>query len=532
MKISARLITLFLLLLFVFFPIPAQAAGNSLEVRVSKSLLDPGESYTLYGLKKGGDYADYEGILDVNIQFCSVDGNCNPPQSVTWSGRNLVGGKYTESLPNSLNKGLYKARYRPNGGSWRGEQYDWSNEVLIFVGRAEFLNKPESGRENLGLYDSAKFWSLGSSAAYPAIFKGMNNTFPVSAAIQEQLKNSKDRSGNLNQQGIPNHQSPIPFRTYFNVVPRTTLCGDPVYTMEIIKERDEAYWGPMMGIGYWQKDFNNRFDIRDFKKENGWHDEYLTGMGERKYRYRADKILQPAEAFGNEFRYKKHLTSSINPQFPGYILAPRYVANGWGISSFYYDGDSEIFNTYCTSDNEADKNNPDKHLYWFIAIDFFDDLSNTKIRSLYPGKKVLRARIMEGWQNYRNINAPPNKDGDTGNSGAREDWYLAKDLGVVRINVKSFTNKLPAISGKECRNNPECINDHLGNPDITLTRYSLLDKIAGDVNSDAAVNAQDAILLLDKYGNNGGSSVFGEDTNNDNKINGWDFVELLSNFGK
>lgn len=529
MKIFTCLANLLLVVLVLLIsPSLTHAAGAQLEVRVSKSLLDPGEAYILYALKKGGDYADYQGILDVNIQFCPVNDSCGPTQTVTWSNRKLVDGKYTEKLFPSIGKGIYKARYRPTGGSWRGEQYDWSNGVLIFVGKAEFLGKPESVREELGLYDTSKFWSLDNPAAYPAIFRGVNNTFPVSTAIQQQLKNS-------GKTDIPNHQNSVPFRTYFNITPKTNLCGDPVYTMEITKERNEAYWGPMMGTGYWQPYFNNRFDIRDFKKENGWHDEYLTGMGERKYYFKADKTLEPSQAFGDIFQVKKHTVSNLNPQFPGYILGPKYVANGWGIDSFYADVNPGL-DTYCQAQAGPDSAE-NRHPRWFISIDFYDDLSNTKFKSRYPNKKILRTRIIEGQRTY--------KSGDeTKDGAAREDWYLAKDLGVVRITVEDLTNKPPAITGKACRNNPECINDHLSNPDITLTRYSLTDRISGDANADGIVNTQDAVLLLNKYGNNGGSGIglLGDvgsfdgppvvDINRDSKVNGWDYVELLSNFGK
>lgn len=533
-----------------YYGVDGEVTGGSvLEARVSKSLMNYTDSYILYAFKKGGDYADYEGLLEVKSQYCDANGNCQTPRVVEWRNRQLKNGKYYEKLLN-FTPGIYKAQFRPKGGQWRGENYSWSNQIALFVGRDEFLSKTEAEREHLGLFDAGKFWNL--EKGYPALFRGINYDWdPVKT-----------------------------FRTYFSVE-KTNVCGEDTYTMYITKETPAAYWGPEGSHGFWKKDHNNKFDLVNFKKDAGWHDEYLTAIGERKPYFVAGGILNPQQAFarGLPNHFMMHVGSLANTsflgtsdKFPGYALSPRYVASGYGInvlqrnvaanpvtqmnipyktsepynSSYNIAQEEKVYCEWFKGNNFKDPAGRPVDEMWSAAIDFYDSKELTgnenEPTKLADGKKVMRVRYYEAVSDFKTTK-DPGRDGF-----AREDWYFVKDLGLVKITQKPWSSSKNNPNGP-CKGNPECFGSHIdkftmNKPGVVLTRYSILERIAGDANGDAAVDNQDAAYIFTKYGSSNGSTnsvmsgsaddnlISIADFNGDKKVNSFDFVSMLENFRK
>lgn len=550
--IATAVILLFAPLQVNAYPFAAEnesAGGSALEIRVSKSLLDYTDSYVLYAFKKGGDYADYEGFLDVKSQYCDTSGRCEQPSVVEWRNRELKKGKYYEKILN-FKPGIYKAQFKPKGGKWRGENYNWSNQVALFVGRNEFLSRTEAEREGLGLFDAGKFWNL--EKGYPAVFKGINYDWdPVK-----------------------------PFRTYFSVE-KTNVCGEDTYTMYITKEDTAGYWGPEGSHGYWKKDHNVKFDLVNFKEGDGWHDEYLTAIGERKPYFVAGRILDPQRAFaeGIPNHFMMHVGSLANSsflgvpdKFPGYALSPRWVASGYGISVLQRNiaanpitqmnipyKTSEPYNssynleqeekTYCRWFRGNNFNDPaDRPVdeLWSVTVDFIDssrltDNENKPTKLAGSGKKVMQVRYYETRSDFKTT-TNPQQDGV-----AREDWYFAKDIGLVKITQKPYSSSQNNPTGP-CKGNAECIGSEIrnftkGKPGVVLTRYSILERTAGDANGDAAVDSQDAEYIFAKYGSSNGSgvSIMSDplddlvpvaDFNGDKKVNGFDYVSVLESLNR
>lgn len=510
-----------LLLTFAFLtPSVYAQTQNQLYVMISKSLLEPdkynGDSYIVYVYEDKKTFKPYNGLLEVASESCYLDssgratdcghiwGTTSSPKfwPDSFSVNRVINGKIEVKIPKDFRASVIKARFRPRSKN----NWAWSNTIQSNIGTKE------------GLIDMARYWNLpttptGDSTGYPAIFRGENRTF----------------------------NPPVAFRSYFGFAPEVEVCGVKARPLFITKERTEAYWAPE--LSYYKKDNLVRYSrdeywmVMGWDRREGWHDEYLWARGDTGYNFTNLNIFDtnnhPFTGIAAEVSRQAHGGyKSWNPAYPPYILGARYVGEGWGIENEHSYTD-KVSSSCDPVAKEGGK------VRWVIEARSID-------MKLPSGRteKTVRIAFHEGSPNFATYDL--NNKTATDNGMLREDWYFKENLGLVRINVVNFGyNKYYNwLFPNFCPLGDDCFkNDEIQNPDVTLTRYSLLDRIEGDVNGDAAVDSDDASVLMSSYGKSTSytamSAVSTRDTrpvdadlNNDGKINAFEIAAMLENYGK
>lgn len=111
-----------------------RAPSKSLHIRLSRSYLVPGESYTLFAVADAKTNTFYQGNLEVQVTSCDVNGaNC---VSSTGPWRNydgstiLVNSAFTVTIPTNTQPGTYTMRFRPLPNPLNLE---WSNQAQINI---------------------------------------------------------------------------------------------------------------------------------------------------------------------------------------------------------------------------------------------------------------------------------------------------------------------------------------------------------------------------------------------------------------
>jgi hypothetical protein len=494
------------------------ATATELYVRVSKSYILPGDSYTLYVFVSKMPLVGYTGQLDVTTNYCDGNGNnCNNYIGI-WKGYDgnpvqVNNGVAKVNIPLSASPLVNKsARFRPSPNP---NGFGWSNEI------SQSLDTTNN------LINYKDYFIMPSQET---LFAGTNNAY----------------------------SPPVDFKTVigFYDTPLATHPCAPGKVMYFIKDSPEAYWDPktpwidsQRKAGYERMNLLWYLVNLDMSRESGWYDGYIHAYGDERYWYNPTEPLTLANNFEpNMSKDTQYRYGSRDPLYPPYMLGPNYIGKGYGVSNSqasYTHKDSAT--DFC----ELPINGMDNRL-WSIHID------KTSIEGY---SDVLRLRKYEG---------PNSFTIDSAQEGLREDWYFAKGVGLVRIEQRYFC---PDSWGdypdcKPCPDDEDCIlNEYMQDPHIELNRvghytpptatstptssptntntstppptatYTPTNTktptptpIPGDLNGNGSIDINDYNLLINNFGNSSCSNI--ADITGDCKVNIFDYNILLTNFGK
>ncbi len=453
-------------LCLILYATPVLAQTSSLNVRVSKSLVSPGDTYTLYVQDKNALTTPYNGLLDYELTFCPAASPTNCSVSTGKWGPTVTNGGATVTVPSNISLGVWKTRFKPASSTW-----DYSNQIQINVGTT------------YGLEDSTQYWVMPTTSV---TYQGTNYTYNT------------------------------PFSTVIGFLPSANLCGETGQTMYFMKDKPEGYWDPRLpwwegirSIDYSQK--NLHWHLVNWQQKPGWYDEYLTAQGDERYLY------NPLDPFNYSTNFQTK-TNQYRYQFPNYFLTPKWVGGGWGhgINNALVQNASPT-TLFC--DITINSTNPPGT--WAVHADL------TTLN--YPGYSgpALRYKYYEGQSGFSL---------DRSLLGLREDWYFVKNIGLVRIDSKSFgptfTNSL--VSRQPCLDDPDClVNEYMTSPHVSLTRSDFLNPVKpGDLNSDGKVDIADLTQVVSDFGRAGPPAFITADINSDGKVNIFDVSIVIANFGK
>lgn len=401
-------------------------ATNALSVRIGPSYIAPGGSYAVWVTRDTQRNGMYTGNLEVSYRYC--DSNCSLDTS--WKSVQSIWMNF-DKTPVYINNGYFKAtiptdfpkratymKFRPSPNT---EGFDWSNEVQQNVGTTYNLANTR---------DYFIFWSS------PKTFHGKNYAFTLA-----------------NPNGDKN---PKTFTTVIGYYPPVSdICGTGAgHVMYIYKDNPYGYWNPATP---WYNDYfshnpnwsgdpskwNYRWllDVKqyftDWKKSSGWNDTYLTMPGFKTYNYLTSPNFSTITYSGR--------TGGVANGFPNYGKLPEYLGPGWAA------GMNQAQNTILDGDVMCDLYTGNGEGIWSIKADFLP--LNTKQGVV----TALRVRELEGDRNYL-----------SGGNFLREDYWLIKGQGIVRIDVKQFGSN-PGDGRLTCQDDPDCLaNDVIQSPHVTL----------------------------------------------------------------
>ena len=384
----------------------------SLYVRTDKSYIPLGDSYKLIVFSDYKNLTEYSGNLEVGSNCDSQGINCasiNPWKNFDGSLVYVNNGTVTINVPLNINPfTVTNIRIRPYPNTLG---FNWSNNLTIGNGTAS------------GLIDTTLYYLMPTT---PIEFTGENRSF----------------------------DNTIPFTTVIGFNSTANLCSNTGQEMYFMKDKPEGYWNPRTP---WHDDkhggdttyskLNLIWPLAHWQQKSGWYDNFLTAIGDRRYFYNPDS-LSKSDNFMNLLNGYKY--GSDNPALPGYFLTAKYVANGWGLANSqatggYFDGSS----AFCSVQPSASRNP-----LWTVHADK---------KSLTGYSDVLRLRYYEGENGFIT---------DRTKYGLREDWYFARNVGLVKIDVKAFcpTTWKTYEKCKPCFDDVDCLSEKIGSPQITLSR--------------------------------------------------------------
>lgn len=391
---------------------------NSLRIRVSKSEVIPGESYTLFAVVDPKTNTLYSGNLEIQGTICDANNSNCVAVSGPWKNFDgstiLINGAFTVTIPVGTAPGVYNIRYRPLPNP---ANLDWSNNVQINIGTTSSLE------------DTRNYFIYWSGAK---TFSGHNFVYGEDFATQIAF------------------EAPV------------TVCGaGSVRPMTFIKNNVYGYWNPAVpwyndlwaGTPNYQKDlnlFDGRFkaDLRwylvDWSRKTGWQDTWLTAYGHKMYQY----LTTPALSTWTS----SYLYGSQDPTIPNYFLAPEWVGAGWGEAT-----NKSLVGKAPAPTEMCNVTLPTTTGVWTVHGDF---LNLTTSKGTFP---ALRLRQYEGDTTYL-----------AGGNFLREDWWFIKNQGLVRIDVKDF-GSTPIDGRSSCTEDYDCLyNDVMLTPHVSLTRTDYL----------------------------------------------------------
>lgn len=353
---------------------------NQLDIRVSRSLVQPGESYYLYALKPSGvaDMVPYVGPLEVQVTVCpaATPTQCAAPVVAAWYSTD-ANGKYKANLPTTQALGIYYAKFRPNS-NWQ-----WSNLAQVNVGTT------------YGLTEVPQYWNLQTANNY----------------------SGKNTANNT------------PFQNQIGYTPETICPGQQVTTMYFTKDKPQGYWNPEYPGSGWTSTDNLKWHLVPWHKEAAWQDEFLTSPGYHAYQYNSSGAPNSLQ-LGNNFTQQTHVVKygTQDPEFPGYILAARWVGPGWGIrdtiQSYAVAIGSDV--SYCNL--QINFSNPSFSTPWTVLADM------TTIHTPTYDGPVLHFKYGEG--------------------SLKEDWYFKQGTGLIKIQQKTFDFiDGPCVNDYDCKQN-------------------------------------------------------------------------------
>jgi hypothetical protein len=378
-------------------------------------------------------------------------------------------------------------KFRPNPNP---NNFGWSNEISQGVGSASNLDS------------LADYYIMPNE---DILFEGINSTFA----------------------------SPINFSAVVGYFDSGYSCT-PGKVYYLIKDRPEGYWDPrtpwqdaQKGSGYDELNHLRYITNIDMSQQTGWHDGYLHAYGNERFDYNPIEPWTRSNNFNTKVGQTRYDSKDL--QYPPYLLGPKYFSLGWGVlnkrSSYNEDSSSTQFCSLPTADTTES--------LWFVHLD------KTSISGY---NDVIRIKYYEG---------PNSFSEDSSLHGSREDWYFARGIGLVRIDVHYFCPNSWGFSNcKPCPEEDDCIlNEYIQTPHVTLSRvgkYSTITPtpsptvtstptpttslIPGDANGDDTVDVADYAIWITQYLNYSPQPNKDPDFNNDNQIDGKDFVIWLNNY--
>ncbi|KKQ85367.1 MAG: hypothetical protein UT08_C0007G0040 [Candidatus Woesebacteria bacterium GW2011_GWB1_38_8] len=387
---------------------------NGLWLGISKGRLSSPDSYIIYVLDAKWPYQQYTGNLDLRKKICDANGaNCTTTEGLWLDSQGnpvfISNGLATINIPSGIPNTINEYWVKPNPNP---RSLDWSTEALFSIGTTN------------GLYDVSQYFIKPSEET---TYSGENNTSGQNVSFQTKIgyeATAADCDGSLGQ------------------------------IMYLMKSRPEGYPNPktpwkdiMMPSGYDR--LVPKYHILNWQKKTGWHDEYATIYGVENYQMNLNSPLNKNDNFNTKISQTRY--GSRDSMFPPHYLAPKWIGWSWDVqNSRASEASRSAQLAFC---NIPANENPD--YYWEADSDL-----------IYLGDygEVIRLKYYEGENNFLS---------DDSKAGKREDWYFAKDVGLVKLEVVyfcplswgNFPNCLP------CNQNSDCaINEFMKAPHITLNR--------------------------------------------------------------
>jgi hypothetical protein len=410
----------------------AEAATSGLFIRTNKSLVYPGESYTIQVWKDIKTHEPYSGYLEVGDN-CNSGGTSCTSKGV-WKGFDgnevYVNASTTVNIPAGTSPFSVSVRFRPHPNP---QNFGWSNLIEMGVGTTQIL-------KNTANY--YVFWTGEKK------FIGTNRVYD----------NYQDANGNFPNKGNANFNTWVSFP-----VTLADVCqSGPGRIMRFRKSQELAYWNPAIpwlnqiwsGTPNWQMNpvnFDGRFKrnldwyLVDWKKDSGWLDTYLSSWGGNVFN------------MSSGVKEAQYRMASADTKFPGYFLTPQWVGSGWGLgNSQALAVVSGPLSSLCQTPYPTTT-----HL-WTVHADIL-----TLTTPTFSGP-ALRLKYYEGLPDFMSP--------QTTSNFLREDWWFIEGQGLVRIEVKHFGNYSgfesyisPCIYDADCQ-----VNNIMTNPNVVLTREDFM----------------------------------------------------------
>jgi len=390
----------------------------SLYVRTDKSYVPLGDSYSLLVLSDYKKFIGFTGNLDIG-QSCDASGDyCSKiSQWKDFDGKPIFvnNGSVTINVPANITPfTVVNFRVRP----YQSTTYKWSNPITIGNGQTS------------GLMDTKSYYLMNNGEV---TFTGVNNT----------------------------GDSPVSFKTVLGFYDKNDCEGKPGKVFYSMKDKKEGWWNPKTPWLTDNYNGNDNYSKQDhqwfislWKKNSNWPYELLTAQGHEVYGFVPQIVLTFSNGFKTKINRVRYF--SQNSSLPNYFLTARYVSNGWGNGNNQAYG---ISDTSITKVCDIQGSSSPELNQWSVHAD--------KITN-FPGyPDVLRLKYYEGELGF-------NKD--SSKYGLREDWFFAKNVGLVRIDTKNFC---PIRSGwktydkcKPCMaDSGDCLTDGImSKPHVTLKR--------------------------------------------------------------
>ncbi|MBN2005703.1 MAG: hypothetical protein JXA21_20265 [Anaerolineae bacterium] len=338
-------------------------------------------------------------------------------------------------------------------------------------------------------------WVGGGSPATPAACNGCQSLVAVdvtSSSYTEDTRNywKLDPGNNWTYTGLNTtynvngaYQS---FTSRIEIENSVTMCGRSATPMRFTKSNMYGYWGARYSWHAandpWTGDYSRRFFATGFLSDSYWNGtEFMGSLGGKSYTLPGGQ--NNFMTLGSFYPYNQVYfpSSQQNFYFPSYFLSPRLVNPS---AVYQFERNDRIFrpyrsgittDNYCGSvpsgwDTKYPSSGYEKDHGWHL------DIKPTTISVFGQSVQALRYR----WIEYQ----VPMGSGFI----LREDWYVAKNIGLVKLDGKDISHYLPNLTWAQCQSEPMCLGkDFLDTP----TRPS---SDAGKVLPDVTMSVSNAYL--------------------------------------
>lgn len=399
---------------------------QKLNVKVFPDEIDQLETYLIEVSNPDG--TPFSGRLDAQYWICplgttsNLDPDCN--EMLTTSFDIPSTGKNVEDLStyaingNIIPVGKYFQQWKPSTGD-----YEWSDQTIISVTQL----------------DMERYWNLISGNTY-----------------FYDLENNK-----MNQQSDK--------ATRLDIISET-FCGENVNSMDFSKNNLYAYWDPYYG----QNTGRNFLRFRV-----GWLNNNLQARTWN--HYRQPTLPSNLDDYPSDWYSESQLISTTyekayyadGSEAPPYLYSVRYldfddykndyhIVEDQGYAVFNLDSltEQELYQKVCSEGSQAADDAGFRAVYLTtFAPDYVDTpsyigpVARVIQREMYSAG-TLGSIDCNGYADYPD-NCP---------AGIREDWYFAKDIGLVRMEQKYFGDAY-SVESEDCSSDNDCLTfNRMNNP--------------------------------------------------------------------